>query len=117
MTYEVTEGPQLAFLNYAQCSHSVVYRNGHNRHRQRLVCAFCGKDFVEGSVSHEVKRLLVGRQLVKGLTLRQAAEAAGVSVSLAFRVNRLMKRYKRGGDGMKGNKQNDMTTMEPMRKR
>ena len=76
----------------AHCASDQVVKNGHNRGLQRYCCRACGKTFNATTGTplaklHSKERFFQqGECLAKGMTVRDAAAALGVSVSTAFRL-------------------------------
>ena len=76
----------------AHCASERVVKNGHSRGLQRYCCRACGKTFNATTGTplaklHSKERFFQqGECLAKGLTVRDAAAALGVSVSTAFRL-------------------------------
>lgn len=76
----------------AHCASDQVVKNGRSRGLQRYCCRACGKTFNATTGTplaglHSKERFFQqGECLAKGMTVREAADALGVSVSTAFRL-------------------------------
>jgi len=76
--------PRMPQTNYEQCSHLVLWRDGFDPTRkrgkaQRYRCPSCGQQIVAGADSLRDKRLRIGRDLMRGLSIRAVARHQNVS--------------------------------------
>jgi len=76
--------PRMPQTNYEQCSHPILWRDGFDPTRkrgkaQRYRCPACGQQIVAGANSRRDKRIRIGRDLMRGLSIRAVARRQGVS--------------------------------------
>jgi transposase-like protein len=94
MTHEVLvradDTPRLPQTDYGQCTHPTMWRNGRRDGRQQYICASCGKQFRHNQRNLAQMRARVGRDLLRGLSIRAVARRCGVHRETVRRVRRLI---------------------------
>jgi hypothetical protein len=89
------DSPRLPQTDYEQCEHPVLWKDGldptvKRGKVQRYRCPSCGRQIVEGADSLYSKRLRIGRDLARGLSVRAVARRCVVSRQCVRGVRRIL---------------------------